>query len=75
MSWQIASIVWALPVIWSALLVLGEHAGVALAQKRGMDALFVLREGTGFEEISIVAGKIEMLPDSQVRLNDFCASD
>ena len=59
----------------TALLVLGEHAGVALAQKRGMDALFVLQEGTGFEEISIVAGKIEMLPDSQVRLNDFCASD
>ena len=41
----------------TALLVLGETDGVALAQKRGMDALFVLRDGEGFEEISLVGGQ------------------
>ncbi|MEO5606933.1 MAG: FAD:protein FMN transferase [Polaromonas sp.] len=43
----------------TALLVLGETDGVALAQKRGMDALFVLRDGDGdgFEEISLVGGQ------------------
>lgn len=45
----------------TALLVLGEHAGVALAQKRGMDVLFVLQEGAGFEEISILEGQIQVL--------------
>jgi thiamine biosynthesis lipoprotein len=43
----------------TALLVLGEKAGVALAQERGMDALFLLRDGTKFEEISIVAGQLQ----------------
>lgn len=43
----------------TALLVLGEEEGVALAQKRGMDALFVLRDGAGFAEISIVAGRLQ----------------
>lgn len=47
----------------TALLVLGEDAGVALAQKRCMDALFVLRDGAGFEEISIVAGQIQTQED------------
>ena len=41
----------------TALLVLGETDGVALAQKRGMDALFVLHNGDGFEEISLVNGQ------------------
>lgn len=41
----------------TALLVLGETDGVALAQKRGMDALFVLHDGDGFEEVSIVGGQ------------------
>jgi thiamine biosynthesis lipoprotein len=43
----------------TALLVLGEEDGVALACERGMDALFVLRDGAGFEQISIVAGQVE----------------
>ncbi|MBV6271913.1 FAD:protein FMN transferase [Alcaligenaceae bacterium CGII-47] len=43
----------------TALLVLGETAGITLAQERGMDALFVLHEGDGFREISIAAGQIE----------------
>ncbi|NYT64249.1 FAD:protein FMN transferase [Alcaligenaceae bacterium] len=41
----------------TALLVLGEEAGIELAQARGMDALFVLHDGEGFEEISITAGQ------------------
>ena len=44
----------------TALLVLGETDGVALAQKRGMDALFVLHNSDGddgFEEISLVGGQ------------------
>lgn len=44
----------------TALLVLGETAGIELAQKRGMDALFVLRDGEGFEEISIIGGQREL---------------
>ncbi len=43
----------------TALLVLGEEGGVALACERAMDALFVLRDGDGFDQISIVAGEIE----------------
>ena len=45
----------------TALLVLGETAGVELAQKRGMDALFVLRDGEGFQEISIIDGQRQSL--------------
>ena len=41
----------------TALLVLGETDGVALAQKRCMDALFVLRDGDGFEQISLIDGQ------------------
>jgi thiamine biosynthesis lipoprotein len=47
----------------TALLVLGEDAGVALARGRGMDALFVLHDGTGFEQISIVAGQLQQQQD------------
>lgn len=43
----------------TALLVLGETAGVELAQERGMDALFVLRDGDDFQQISIVDGQRE----------------
>ncbi|MEO6985232.1 MAG: FAD:protein FMN transferase, partial [Paralcaligenes sp.] len=42
----------------TALLVLGEKAGVDLTQKRGMDALFVLHDGDDFLQISITAGQI-----------------
>ena len=41
----------------TALLVLGEEAGVELAQACGMDALFVLRDGEGFQEISLEQGR------------------
>ena len=41
----------------SALLVLGEIEGPRLAQARGMDALFVVRDGEQLKEISIVGGK------------------
>lgn len=42
----------------TALLVLGEHAGPALARQRGMDALFVLRDGARLEEILVVGDKL-----------------
>ncbi len=42
----------------TALLVLGEKAGIKLAQERGMTALFVLHNGDGFDEISITAGEL-----------------
>ncbi|BFT62628.1 FAD:protein FMN transferase [Pseudomonas moorei] len=41
----------------TALMVLGEIEGPRLAQERGMDALFVLRDGEQFKEISIVGGE------------------
>jgi thiamine biosynthesis lipoprotein len=41
----------------TALMVAGPQAGPALAQARGMDALFVLREGDGFRELSFVDGQ------------------
>lgn len=44
----------------TALLVLGETAGIELAQRQGMDALFVLHDGGGFEEISIIGGQREL---------------
>ncbi|PHV05545.1 thiamine biosynthesis protein ApbE [Janthinobacterium sp. BJB412] len=37
----------------TALMVLGPVDGVALARETGMDALFVLRDGAGFQEILI----------------------
>lgn len=43
----------------TALMVLGEAEGPRLAQERGMDALFVVREGEQFKEISIVGGRLQ----------------
>ncbi|WP_460152548.1 FAD:protein FMN transferase [Pseudomonas sp. S2_B07] len=43
----------------TALMVLGETEGPRLAQERGMDALFVLRDGQQFKEISIVGGQLQ----------------
>ncbi|WP_300656279.1 FAD:protein FMN transferase, partial [Pseudomonas sp.] len=43
----------------TALLVLGEVAGPELAQARGMDALFVVRDGQGFRQLSIVDGQLQ----------------
>ena len=43
----------------TALMVLGETAGVKLAQELRMDALFVLHDGDEFQQISIAAGRIE----------------
>ena len=43
----------------TALMVLGEIEGPRLAQARGMDALFVLREGDQLKEISIVDGILQ----------------
>lgn len=40
----------------TALLVLGEKAGIELARERAMTALFVLHDGDGFQEISITEG-------------------
>lgn len=42
----------------TALLVLGEHDGPALARERGMDALFVLRDGVGLQEIVVIGSKL-----------------
>jgi thiamine biosynthesis lipoprotein len=42
----------------TALLVSGDVLGAELARKHGLDALFVLRDGSGFEEISIVGGQL-----------------
>lgn len=41
----------------TALLVLGERDGPALARERGMDALFVLRDGARLQEVLIIGGK------------------
>jgi thiamine biosynthesis lipoprotein len=41
----------------TALLVLGEDDGVKLARERGMDALFVLRDGDRLQEVLIVGGQ------------------
>lgn len=40
----------------TALLVLGEDAGVSLARYRGMNALFVLRDGDRLQEVWIRDG-------------------
>ena len=42
----------------TALMVLGEVDGVALAMKRGMDVLFVLRRGALLDEILLIDGKV-----------------
>lgn len=42
----------------TALLVLGEHDGLALARERGMDALFVLRDGDRLQEILVLGGAL-----------------
>ncbi|MCS3841643.1 thiamine biosynthesis lipoprotein [Pseudomonas sp. JAI111] len=49
----------------TALMVLGETEGPRLAQARGMDALFVLREGDQFREISIVGGHLQAQIESR----------
>ncbi len=42
----------------TALLVLGERDGPALARERGMDALFVLRDGERLSEILVIDGEL-----------------
>lgn len=42
----------------TALLVLGERDGLALARERGMDALFVLRDGERLQEILVLGGEL-----------------
>jgi thiamine biosynthesis lipoprotein len=42
----------------TALLVLGERDGLALARQRGMDALFVLRDDEQLQEILVIGGKL-----------------
>ena len=42
----------------TALLVLGERDGLALARERGMDALFVLRHGERLQEILVIGGRL-----------------
>ena len=42
----------------TALLVLGEQDGVALARERAVDALFVMRDGERLEEILIIDGRL-----------------
>jgi thiamine biosynthesis lipoprotein len=49
----------------TALMVLGESEGPRVAQARGMDALFVLREGDQLREISIVGGILQAQIDSR----------
>ncbi|WP_426140055.1 FAD:protein FMN transferase [Pseudomonas sp. DWP3-1-2] len=43
----------------TALMVLGETEGPRLAQERGMDALFVVRNGDQLNELSIVGGQLQ----------------
>ncbi|MGY1447058.1 FAD:protein FMN transferase [Pseudomonas chlororaphis] len=43
----------------TALLVLGEVEGPRLAQERGMDALFVIRDGAQLREVSIMGGQLQ----------------
>lgn len=50
----------------TALLVLGEKKGVELAQQHRMDAIFVLHDGDGFQEISVTEGRIQ-LPDQDLK--------
>ena len=49
----------------TALMVLGEIEGPRLAQARGMDALFVLRQGEQLKEISIVGGILQAQIESR----------
>jgi len=42
----------------TALLVLGESEGIALARERGMDALFVLRDSDSLQEVLILGGAV-----------------
>ena len=49
----------------TALMVLGESEGPRVAQARGMDALFVLREGDQLREISIVGGILQAQIDGR----------
>lgn len=43
----------------TALMVLGPDEGVALAQQRGMDAVFLLRDGDGFKQIAVLDGQLQ----------------
>ncbi|KAF0864744.1 FAD:protein FMN transferase [Pseudomonas sp. LD120] len=49
----------------TALLVLGEVEGPRLAQERGMDALFVIRDATQLREVSIVGGRLQAQIESR----------
>lgn len=49
----------------TALMVLGEIEGPRLAQERGMDALFVVRNGEELKEISIVGGKLQAQAEAE----------
>ena len=42
----------------TALLVLGEREGIALARERCMDALFVLRDGDSLQDVLILGGQV-----------------
>lgn len=44
----------------SALLVLGEKAGIELAKARGLEALFVLHEGEGLRQVSVMQGNSQL---------------
>nr|WP_319528271.1 FAD:protein FMN transferase [Pseudomonas laurentiana] len=43
----------------TALMVLGPDEGVALAQQRGMDAVFLLHDGDGFKQIAVFDGQVQ----------------
>jgi thiamine biosynthesis lipoprotein len=45
----------------TALLVAGERAGVALACARGIDALFLVREGDGVREVLVLDARVQHL--------------
>jgi thiamine biosynthesis lipoprotein len=45
----------------TALLVLGEEAGMKMAAERGMDALFVLRTAQGLEQRWLIDGQPQPL--------------
>lgn len=48
----------------TALLVLGEVEGPRLARERGMDALFVIRNGAQWREVFIVGGQLQAQIDT-----------
>lgn len=54
----------------TALLVLGEKAGVELVRERGMEVLFVLHDGDGFQEISITADDVSAISAEKATTRD-----